>query len=123
MESGFGRVNSEPSNRANRAQPFQGCESSTPQSQGSLGPSRTGQHSATLGFEAESLWDSAFEKVHGFKSYTNFGEFSRHRMGALELVSSLPDNSIAAIWNLLPAKAGTPYAGAIFLFGHAVLQS
>jgi hypothetical protein len=46
------------------AQPFQGCGDSNRQSQGSLGPSRTGQHSATLGFEAESLWDSRFEAVN-----------------------------------------------------------
>ena len=46
------------------AQPFQGCEDPSLPTQGSLGPSRTGQHSATLGFEAESLWDSRFE-VHG----------------------------------------------------------
>src|SRR5436190_21010410 len=49
------------------AQPFQGCEDPSLPTQGSLGPSRTGQHSATLGFEAESLWDSRLEKVHGFK--------------------------------------------------------
>src|SRR5262245_34178200 len=49
----------EPSRRAHRAQPFQGCGRSTPQSQGSLASS------ATLGFEAESLRDSEFEEVHG----------------------------------------------------------
>src|SRR5439155_11914748 len=38
------------------AQPFQGCEDPSLPTQGSLGPSRTGQYSATLGFEAESLW-------------------------------------------------------------------
>src|SRR5262245_7089145 len=53
----------EPSNRADWAQPFQGCGSSTPQSQGSLASS------ATLGFEAESRWDSWFEKVHGFNAH------------------------------------------------------
>src|SRR5437899_13099148 len=50
------------------AQPFQGCEDPSLPTQGSLGPSRTGQHSATLGFEAESLWDSRFE-VHGHNAY------------------------------------------------------
>jgi dTDP-4-amino-4,6-dideoxygalactose transaminase len=40
-------------------QPFQGCEDPPPPTQGSLASS------ATLGFEAESLWDSQFEKVHG----------------------------------------------------------
>ena len=41
------------------AQPFQGCGCEVPQTQGSLASS------ATLGFEAESLWDSQIEKVDG----------------------------------------------------------
>src|SRR6266704_2514705 len=45
----------EPSSRAEWAQPFQGFGTSTPQSQGS-------SFLATLDFEAESLWDSRFEK-------------------------------------------------------------
>ena len=44
---------------ANMTQPFQGCEYAPPPTQGSLASS------ATLGFEAESLWDSWFEKVCG----------------------------------------------------------
>jgi len=48
----------EPASSGNLTQPLQGCDPLTPQSQSSLGPSRTGQHSATLGFEAESLRDS-----------------------------------------------------------------
>jgi len=51
----------EPVSSGNLTQPLQGCDPLTPQSQSSLGPSRTGQHSATLGFEAESLRDSQVE--------------------------------------------------------------
>jgi hypothetical protein len=43
------------------AQPFQGCGHSMPQSQGS-------SFLATLGFEAESLWDSRFEDAPGFST-------------------------------------------------------
>jgi predicted MFS family arabinose efflux permease len=51
----------EPVSNGNLTQPLQGSGPPTLQSQGSLGPSRTGQHSATLGFEAESLRDSQVE--------------------------------------------------------------
>ena len=47
----------------------------TPPTQGSLRPGRTGQPSATLGFEAESLRDSQFEEVHG--SDARLSEFTR----------------------------------------------
>ena len=47
----------------NLAQPRWGCKSPTPQSQGSLASS------ATLGFEAESLWDSWFEVVGQFQTW------------------------------------------------------
>src|SRR6267142_4391635 len=41
-----------------QVQRFQGCGYSITLTQGSLGPSRTCHYSATLGFVAESLWDS-----------------------------------------------------------------
>src|SRR5882762_9206634 len=52
----------EPSS-ADRAQPFQGCGSSTPHTQGS-------SFLATLGFVAESLWDSRFG-VHGSNGHSS----------------------------------------------------
>jgi hypothetical protein len=56
------------------AQPFQGCEDPSP-TQGSLASS------ATLGFEAESRWDSQFEKVHGHNAGSSTVEALREPPG------------------------------------------
>ena len=80
--------------RCDLAQPFQGCGSSTPQSQGS-------SFLATLGFEAESLWDSRLQKVQGFKERKllsgkspqegeTYGQFLKRRRFMAPL----------AVWNL-----------------------
>jgi hypothetical protein len=55
------------------AQPFQGCEHSTPQSQGSSVQAGLAAF-ATLGFEAESLRDSSGKRVYGFSACTKHEE-------------------------------------------------
>ena len=75
------------------AQPFQGCGTRTRQTQGSLGPSRTGHCSATLGFEAESLWDSLEKDDYSEHSWNGeaSGELLRDRVSKPPLrVSNTP---------------------------------
>ena len=50
------------------------------QTQGSFPPCGT-----TLGFEAEALWDSHFEKVHGFKERKFLSGKSSPRRGKILL--------------------------------------
>jgi hypothetical protein len=62
----------EAATRQTLTQPFQGCEPPTPKSQGSLASS------ATLGFEAESRWDSRNEQVRGSKTRSRRQECRRY---------------------------------------------
>src|SRR6266436_9284022 len=54
---------------------------------------------ATLGFEAESLWDSGFEKVHGFKEREFLSEKSLPEESVFEK-ATVHWSHVALLWSL-----------------------